>query len=479
MSVGRSALKSTLFVAANSYFNMGVNFVTGVTLARILLPEHFGVVALASFFLGLFGRVREFGLDLALVHKQEDLDKTLSTHFFLQILLALVNFILILVALPLLSRYYSSETILVLLIIGSFVVLKAASATQRVYLEKELLFKYTSVFDMASLLISSIISVVAAVKGFGLWSLVLGNTSYTFFNFLFLWILRPWKLRFDFDKKIAIWFFKFGSFLWIGGITTFIILQYNDFLVGTFLGITILGYYSRAFNYSQIPTNLVTSVVSRVAFPTYAKLQSDKIKLQTTFSLVLRNIVRFSAPISLILVLTAADFIEFLIGPKWLPMVPIFQILIVYSLLRPIFDDTGSFLAAIGKPNLVAKYLTAMSIIFLIISPLLMNTFGVAGSAISLGIILLLGVFLAYYYASKFIKIDFPKIFGPVILATLLSAIVYFLIKAWYNFASLPIFYRLAVEWLILGVSYLILIFIFEKKQIKEDLKLLLSIIKK
>jgi len=120
-----------------------------------------------------------------------------------------------------------------------------------------------------------------------------------------------------------------------------------------------------------------------------------------------------------------------------------------------------------------------MAIIFLIISPLLMNTFGAAGSAISLGIILLLGVFLAYYYASKFIKIDFPKIFGPVILATLLSAIVYFLIKAWYNFAPLPIFYRLAVEWLILGASYLVLIFIFEKKQIKEDLKFLLNIIKK
>src|SRR3989344_8333023 len=118
MGVGRRALRSTFFVTINSYASFGIGTISSIIMARILLPEHFGILALATFFLSLFGRVKEFGLDYALIHRQDELEEAFKTHFTLQIGLSLVNLLLIIIATPLLLKFYSSEVVLILLVLA-------------------------------------------------------------------------------------------------------------------------------------------------------------------------------------------------------------------------------------------------------------------------------------------------------------------------------------------------------------------------
>lgn len=478
MKIGRRAVQGTIFTTISTYSSLFIGIISSVIMARLLLPEHFGIIALGTFFLSLFGRVREFGFDHALIHRQDDLPQAFKTHFTLQVSLALINLILVLISIPILNNFYKPEVILVLAILGLFTLLQAASSTPRVFLEKELRFGFTTIVDIAALAISSLLGILAALLGFGLWSLVILNTSGTLLTFLGLYLFSGWRPRLSFDKPMAIWFLRFGFFLFIGGITTFVLFQYNDFIIGTFIGTATLGFYTKAFQFAQLPTGMVTAVVSRVALPTYSKLQAESEKLSIAYNLVLRNIFRLSAPFSLVLFLVADEFVGFFLGSKWLPMVPVFKLLLVFSMIRPIFDDTGAFLTAIGKPHILSKYLTTQAVILLILTPILVKFGSEKGAAVSLDIVMVVGVIMAYYYANRHVKIHYKQIFLPTILASVLTLAVYWLVTGFWQLENLNLFLVLIIKVTIIGLSYLVWVYLFERKQIKEDLDLFIGIIK-
>ena len=458
-------------MALNTYISVAVTFVSSIILARLLDPAHFGLIALANFFLGLFGRVRELGLNQALVHRQKNLEEAYSAHFILHLGLALLNFLLVLVAIPLLSSRYPDQPqmIQVLVVFAVFVLFQAASQTQQIAFEKELLFRYTTLINIFALVISSVVSVTMAYRNYGVWSLVAGNTINTFLVFLGLWIFRPWKLRLKFDKEIAKWFLKFGFYLWIGAIVTFILFQYNDFIVGTLLGAATLGFYAKALKFAELPNSMVTSVISRVALPTYSKLQKDKDKLQKSFNLVLRNVVRISVPMTLVLFFTAHEFTLVLIGEKWLPMVPILKLLILYSFLRAIFDDAGAFLTAVGKPQIVSKYISLQALVLLGLTPVLVKWLGVDGAAVGLDAVMLLGVVLAYYYVSKRIPLSLSSAFLPSLVSAVAAVLVYLAVSNWYNFDTLNPLMTLIAKGVLIGGVYALISLIIEGKRIKED----------
>ncbi len=478
-NVATRAVRSTLYVALNTYISVAITFVSSILLARLLDPAHFGIIALANFFLGLFGRVRELGLNQALVHRQKNLEEAYSAHFILHLGLAFLNLLLVLIAAPILASRYPGQPqmVQVLVVFAVFVLFQAASQTQQIAFEKELLFRYTTLINIFALSISSVISVTLAYQNYGVWSLVAGNTVNTFLVFIGLWIFRPWKLRLKFDKEIAKWFLKFGFYLWIGAIVTFILFQYNDLIVGTLLGAATLGFYAKALKFAELPNSMVTSVISRVALPTYSKLQQDKDKLQKSFNLVLRNVVRISAPMTLVLFFTAREFTLALIGEKWLPMVPIFKLLILYSFLRAIFDDAGAFLTAVGKPQIVSKYISLQAAVLLVLTPILVKWLGIDGAAVSLDAVMLLGVVLAYYYVSKRISLSLSSAFLPSFFSAVMAVLVYLAVSNWYNFGSSPLI-TLITKGALIGGVYVAVALLIEGRKIREDILYFLKSIK-
>lgn len=478
MKIGQKAVQSTIYASINTYASLGITIVSSIIMARLLVPEHFGVVALGNFFLSLFGRVREFGLDYALIHRQEDLTEAFKVHFTLQVGLALVNFLLVLLSVPFLSRYYSQEVMAVLIVLALATILKAASSTPRVYLEKELNFKLTTIVDIVALFLSVILGVASAVSGLGLWSLVILNVSGIVITFLGLTIFSGWKIALSFNRQIIKWYLSFGIFLFIGAITSFILFQYNDFILGTFLGTAVLGFYTKAFQFAQLPTGLVTAVVSKVALPTYSKLQSDREKLGVAFNLVLRNIFRASAPFSLILFILAEDFVAFFLGEKWLPMVPIFKLLLIFSMLRPIFDDTGAFLTAIGKPHLLSKYLSIQAVVLLVLTPLMVVLYQENGAAISLNLVMVLGILLSYYYANRHIRIDYRNIFLPTLAATALTYLTVLLVHQIFPLTDVSTIGRLIINGALVVGTYASLVYLLESKSLKEDIRLFTGILR-
>lgn len=489
MNIGKTAFKGTFFIAFNTYANLVITFATGVILRKFFLPpEFFGIDALAKFYNELFGRLREFGFDLAVVHRQDNVDKTFATYFYLQVFIGLANFLLALVCYPLLSHFYPDQPLLPLITIiyVFFAFVRGLYLVQKTFLEKHLMFKLIALYDVLSLLIASLVALIAAYLGAGIWSLVLLNSSYFLINFLLVWFRGKWKAEFSFDKDIARWMFKYGFFLWIGAITTFVLYKYNDFVISSIVGLAALGYYATALSYAQMPTSLVTSIISRVALPTYAALQSEPEKLAFTFNFVLKNIVRFSLPLSLLLFLTADDFITLLLNKSWEPVIPIFKFLVIYSLFKPMFEDTGAFLAAIGRPRIVSFYITIQAILLLALSPIATYLFKVEGAALALGAMMIIGVALAYYYVSKIVKIHYWENFGVSFLIGALVIISYMLVNNLFLISFFPssadtftLFVKLMVKVILIVAFYLLYYVLFEFNSLKVDYRYLREILNK
>lgn len=473
MSTAKKAIKAAVFVAFHSYSSIFVAFVTGIVLARLLDPADFGLYSLSIFFWELLGRFKEFGLDKALIHKQENLEKSFRTHFTLQVIFYLMGLLLAIIFYPILARAYSQKVATFVVILGVFVLFQGLSSTQKVFLEKSLKFKWTVVFDLISLMFSSLVTIFLAFRGFGALSLVFGYGLNFFFNFIFLWWWRPWRVSWRdlilFDRAEIKFFLKFGLFLFLGGLTTFILFRYNVFILGTFLSLAALGYYSRAFNYAQIPTSIITGVVSRVALPTYAALQNEPVKLAQTFNIVLKSIVRVSFPLSLILYMTADDFTVFVLGPKWIPMIPIFRILLIYGVLRSIFDDLGELFTAVGQPKIVSFYLFFQALLTLVLAPFLVFRFQAEGAAFSLVIVLAVGVFLGYFLARRVVKIDWLSVFGPTSLVCLLTFLGFKLAVSAFGLNLADPLASLLTKAGVFAFFYLIFVIIFDGRAVYND----------
>lgn len=479
MNTGKKAIKGTIIVALNNYISNFVAFVSGVVLRRFFLePSDFGLYRLSLFFLDLFNRIKEFGFDKALVHRQEALEKAYRTHFSLQFVLSFLVLLASILAFPFFSKFYPPTVLFFLIILATFSVFQSLASTQRVYLEKKLDFSRVVTIEMISLLLSSSLAIILAFNRFGAASLVIQYGSNFLFIFIFLWWLRPWRANLRetllFEKSEIKWFLKFGIFLFLGGLTTFVIFRMNDFLLGTLGNLAALGFYSTAFNYAQLPTSQITSVISRVALPTYSALQNDSVKLAGAFSIVLKSIVRISFPLSLVLYMIADDFIVFLLGPKWIPVIPIFRVLLIYGVARSIFDDLGELFTAVGKPQFVSFYLFIQSLVSLVLAPILVVFYGPVGAAVSLSVVLVVGVFIAYFFVRRVVRFDPVDTFLPTIVVCLLTFIAFKIFVSYFNISANIAFINLVSKGLVFGLFYFFFLTIVDGRRLWVDLRFMI-----
>ncbi len=415
MTASRTIFKGLLHTFLGSYTGKVVNFVSMILLTRSLLPEDFGIVAMALFLASSAGLVKEFGFDLALIHRQDDLKEASSTHFFLSAVTAAAAFVLTVIFFFVLKGHYDQRILLAMVALSAVFTLRSFSNTSRVMLEKDLRFSLLAWIDTTSNITTLVLAVALAWLGFGFWALVLAG-SVNSLAYILITSVRYWSshwvsFKTSADREMVRWFFSYGKWIIFGALGTLMVLQYDSFIAGTLLGVATLGFYERAYRFSQYPTDSITHVISRIAMSIYAKYQDDREQLSHYFSFFLSIIVRVAFPLCGVIYAFADEIVDLVLGSKWLPMVSPLRWLLIYSLLRPIYDDTGAFFAATGRPRTLSTILIIQAVAMFFLVPLLTYYFGMTGTAVSADIVMLIGVVLAYWRMSKYITIPYLKVF--------------------------------------------------------------------
>ncbi len=325
-----------------------IQLVVTLVLARLLLPNDYGLLAMAAVFIGFLDIFSSMGFGLAVVQRREINNRLLWSLFYVNLAIGGVLTLATLAAAPLFAWIYQDSRVLPLMAALSLnFLLMAPAIVPRSLLIRRMAFDRIACVQLSLKIIGGGLGITLAAMGWGVWSLVLptvllGSPLKTVLFF----VVSGWRPRLIFCWTEVRGVLSFGA-----NVTGFAVFNYfarnaDNFIIGAFLGAGPLGYYSLAYSILLKPRDTVTSVLTRVLLPTLSRMQDDDARLKTTYLRACGAIAFVTFPMMFGLVAVAQLFVEVVLGAKWLPAVPLIYIFAPLGALQSIWVPIGDLFLA-------------------------------------------------------------------------------------------------------------------------------------
>lgn len=467
-NIAGRVVHGSLISGVSSVVTIGLGFIRTILLTALLLPGDVGVVTQALFFVMLAAKIRMPGIDRALIQRKEITNNLFATYFTLRTGLVLLSIGLMAALTPLIAPLYPGMPLLSLILLAFLLVEipKGFNEVQEIIFRRNLVFAPIAKADIAGAVFSTIVAPLLAWFGFGPWSLVGERVAAQTARWVVFWLLeKSWRPRLGFDRQIARWFWQFGIKIWTGGMLTFGLDRFDDFWVGLTRGQSPLGLYSRAYEFARYPRSVVSIPILSVFYSTFARVQSNRLRLSKAFFRAVSLIVRVGFLFSLLFILPASEFIH-LLGKQWLPMQTAFQLMVVYTLLDPVGMAAGRLLTAVGHPELTARA-RALQLVVFIPAVILLNWWqGIVGVAIAADVMALIGVVLLFGYTRRFVDYSIRTLlFWPVV-ALVVTAVPTLLLTPFWQ--QLNPWLVLPAKLLLITLLYGTILWLTEREQLKN-----------
>lgn len=333
-----------------------VSFLVTIVLARLLLPEEYGIVALISIFIALATVIIDGGLNTALVQKKDANEEDFSTIFYVSMGLSLLMYVLLFTLAPVLASFYDMiELTLVIRVLSLSLFFYAFNSVQRAYVYKNMMFRQMFICSLIAVIISGIIGVYMAYVGYGVWSLVVQSISNIAFTSLIMWFVVKWRPRLVFSINKFKVLFAFGWKIFLTNFIVTLFVKIRALLIGKMYAPATLAYYDKGNQFSGLIMDNVCGTIQTVMFPAFSEVQDNKerVKQMMRRSINISCLIMF--PLVVILIVCAKPLVIFLLTEKWLPCVPYIQILCIASFFRPITIPNGQAITAMGHSGITLK----------------------------------------------------------------------------------------------------------------------------
>lgn len=423
------AARGSLWVAAGRYVSYAVNFISGIFIARLLVPEDFGTVALATATFGILSRMKSVGIGAAIIQRPDDDPVVLSTLFWVQAGIAIAIFLL---ALPiaLFSGLFDARTAKIFLIIAAFRTARDITYPAGAILRRYFRFKQLTIVDVVLDVLSLAAAVATAYLGFGVWALVWPSMVGLLLKGLLRWRLSRWRPQLVFDWDVVRDLKRFSAGYFSFGVLEEFVHKIDDVLLGKLSGTRTLGFYSKAYSTSEIFHNNVGGVISTTtALPLFSRYQSDPQRLRRAYELTMRTVMRLGGWFYITLAVVAYEVIGLLYGQKWQPLVPVLWAMLPYALLLTMFDLSKSLLIAVDCIDHVARAFALMAGVLLVALVPGILTFNAIGAAVAVDAMVVVG--LAYEMAkiAEVLEVDVWAIIRKPVGLTVIHGFLLIVVK--------------------------------------------------
>ena len=352
MSLRQAAVEGIVWTAAQTWGTRAITFLVTLTLARLVLPEAFGLMAYAIVFIAFAQIFVEQGFGDAIVQCPKLEREHLDTAFWMNLLAgALLTAVGIVASGPIAQLFREPKLAPIVSWLSLSFITSALTTVQQSLLRRQLAFKTLGVRSLAVTIVSGLVAVSMAFLGCGVWSLVAKQLVSGLASVILLWQVSDWRPGFRFSTRHFKELFSFGINILGGNLVDFFSLHADDFLIGYFLGSIVLGYYSLAYNLLIVMTDLLVGVPIAVVFPVFSRLQSERIRIKESFYQVTRLQSAVAFPIFLGLSVTAPEVVISLYGQKWEPSIAVVQVLMLMGIVRSAVYFYSSVFKAGGKPS--------------------------------------------------------------------------------------------------------------------------------
>ncbi|WP_433779244.1 lipopolysaccharide biosynthesis protein [Flavobacterium anhuiense] len=477
-SLSSTAVKGIIWSAIDKFAVQLGQFTISIILARILMPEDFGLLGMLAIFIALSQTFIESGMGLGLIQRQDRTNIDFSTVFVFNLAVSTLFYLLLFFSAPLIASYFDQPLLIDLTrILGLNLFINSLSIVQRTKLTIAMDFKAIAKTNVIGVILGGIAGVIAAMKGFGVWSLVLQTLLGSFSSALSLWFFSHWKPSIAFSRTSFKNLFGFGSKLLLSGLYAQLINNVYNIFIGKYFSISSLGYYTRAKGFADISAGTITSILQQATFPILASVQNDKEKLVSVY----RRMIRMSSfcimPIMTLIALLAKPIVILLLTEKWIFVIPLLQWMVFARIFFPMSAINMNLLNAIGRSDLFLKMdlskLPITAIAMIVTIPLGVTAM-VIGQVVTSGI----SFFLNAYLPGKFYgygPLSQLKDMFPVLLATMGMSLLVFLLTLFLDSLIL----QLIIGSILAAFSYLFFSWLLKLEELFEVKKMCLGLLKK
>lgn len=475
-SIFEKAKESFFWVLSSSILFQVVNWTMTILVVRILTPEDYGMFGLLMIINAYFGPLTHWNISSWYVWKDKVTEVEERTVEITILIFSFLVFVLVFLSSQYIANFFKQpELVFGFKIISVLFFLGGFNKISLMKFERDIDFKPTSILNVCLRLSQGLMTLSFALFGFGYKSLVFSMLITAIFRSIVLFKLRPPVVLKDmrlFDFKIDTFkeSWSYGAHITLGMFLWVIYSNADNLVIGKNFGPEILGYYSLAFFFIDMPLSKLNEWIRPILHPYFSRLKDNMDSLNRVFLRLVFIYMTILMPILLGIIVVAEEFVHFVLGPEWKGAVSFLQLLAIVGLLRAVADLVGPYLVALGYPQ-YGKYANAIATATMPLSFYFGSLlFGIKGIYFTWFIIYpVVPIFMLYFFVKKS-DVSLYRYFSnflPAVVSCLIMLLFVYIVKC-YLIIGESLVYTFIGEIIVGCLVYILSMFLFFKHQILE-----------
>ena len=344
--------KASLWISATRWLAAVLTFVSLLVVARLLVPEDFGLVALASSLLLTLSAFTEISMASALVHLKEPTDDHYHTGWTMNVIRGvLVALLFCAIAPPVADLYDEPRLAGVMYVLSLSVVLTGLANPRLIMLQKKLIFRQLFYVTLSQNVVTVVVSIVLALIYRSYWALAFGTVAGQLANVVVSYALLPFRPRFGFRHARDLW--SFSIWLAMGQVVNTVNFRFDHLLIGGYLGRTELGHYSVGSRIAIAPTREAVQPLAQSLFPAFSLLTDDVDRLRRGYQRAQATITSIALPAGIAFALVADPLVRLTMGEIWAPAIPVIQVIACLYAVQTLGSQAKPLAMATGATRLL------------------------------------------------------------------------------------------------------------------------------
>lgn len=385
--------------------NQMVNFVVAVIMARLLTPADYGLVGMVAIFISISQAFADSGFSQALIREPNRTEEDNSTAFFFNLFVAVLFYLILFFTAPLIASFFNEPLLTpITRVIGLSIIINSLCLVQRALYTINIDFKTQSRASITASIVSSVVGIGMALSGCKVWSIVGQQLTNLLINTLLFWFFSSWRPKKFFSRESFKKLFGFGSKLLASGLLNVTWKNIYNIVVGKVYSAADVGYWSKTNQFADFPSNGLTDIIQRVAYPILCKIQGEKDRVQNVYRQFIRLSAFITFPALIGLAAVSHSFVVVLLGEQWEFVADLLILFCFSKMWIPIQALNLNPLQALGRSDLFLR-LEVIKVVIGVIIFVATVKFGLIVMALGVIVISLLSLVVNSYYSQKLINV--------------------------------------------------------------------------
>jgi O-antigen/teichoic acid export membrane protein len=433
--------KRTVRGLTASVIGESINFILRVgsmaILARMLVPEYFGLITMVMVVTTVVDRLKDLGLTTATIQRQTLTHEEVSTLFWINAAGGLVMAVIVAACAGPLALFYNEPRLIpITLVFATTFIWSSLAIQHQALLNRQMRYARVATTTISAEVISLAIAVALALNGAGYWALVVREAARSVVYTAASWICIPWiPSRPSRSAKITS-MLSFGGDVTAFNLVYFLCSNVDKVIIGRLMGPSPLGVYRQGSQLAVLPATQITYPVNNVAQSILSRLQNEPEKYRRSYSKLVTALSAVSMPLMMFLAVFATEIVMVAFGIAWIAAADILRILSLACFIDPAASTAGSVMLTCGKSRryLYLGIVSSLSMMVMFVAGIPWGPEGIALGRLAYSYVFLLPIL---WWSFKDTPISL-RLFGNAIARPLLSSLlmgeVLYLLRPWILF---------------------------------------------